>query len=145
MSEAIKVAKFKCCTKQNVSQNYVSQKRKRYMLNRQLKCKKKRDSKTRKIIGWSRVRTDKPCITMSLTGNVLQLKLRTIKRQKKAETLQELVHIWPDLRGKTVYFIPALDKCFEGVLMFDTKEKKHMYIMLRMVKSMILSPNGYLH
>ncbi|CAB5347123.1 unnamed protein product [Rhizophagus irregularis] len=47
-----------------------------------------------------------------------------VKKQKKIETLQELVHIRPDLKGKTVYFFPALDKYFEGVIMFDAKEKK---------------------
>jgi hypothetical protein len=34
------------------------------------------------------------------------------------------VHIRPDLKGKRVYFFPTLDKYFEGVLMFDAKEKK---------------------
>ena len=34
------------------------------------------------------------------------------------------MHIRPDLKGKTVYFFPALDRCFEGVLMFNAKEKK---------------------
>src|SRR2546429_3338761 len=46
------------------------------------------------------------------------------KRQKKVEALQELVHIRPDLKGKKVYFFPTLDKYFEGVLLYDAKEKK---------------------
>lgn len=32
--------------------------------------------------------------------------------------------IKPDLKGKTVYFFPTLDKFFEGVIMYDVKEKK---------------------
>ncbi|CAB4402951.1 unnamed protein product [Rhizophagus irregularis] len=46
------------------------------------------------------------------------------KQQKKTEALQELVCIRPDLKGKTLYFFPTLDKYFEGVLMYDVKEKK---------------------
>jgi len=48
------------------------------------------------------------------------------KRAKRAEALQELVHIRPDLKRKAVYFFPRLDKCcyFEGVLMFDATKKK---------------------
>lgn len=46
------------------------------------------------------------------------------KRSKKTEALQELVHIRPDLKGKSVYFFPTLDRYFEGILMFDAKEKK---------------------
>ncbi len=34
------------------------------------------------------------------------------------------MYIWPNLKGKKVYFFPTLDKCFEGVLFYDTKEKK---------------------
>ena len=32
--------------------------------------------------------------------------------------------IRPDLKGKTVYFFPTLDKYYEGVLMYEAKEKK---------------------
>ncbi|GBB84074.1 hypothetical protein RclHR1_10700002 [Rhizophagus clarus] len=46
------------------------------------------------------------------------------KRSKKTEALQKLVHIRPDLKGKSVYFFPTLDRYFEGILMFDAKEKK---------------------
>ncbi len=48
------------------------------------------------------------------------------KRTKRAEALQELVHIRSDLKGKAVYFFPTLDKYryFEGVLMFDATKKK---------------------
>jgi len=46
------------------------------------------------------------------------------KQQKKTEALQELMHIQPDLMGKKVYFFPRLDKCFEGMLLYDAKEKK---------------------
>ncbi|RIA99326.1 hypothetical protein C1645_811562 [Glomus cerebriforme] len=38
------------------------------------------------------------------------------KWQKKAEALQELVCIRPDLKGKTLYFFPILDKYFEDIL-----------------------------
>jgi hypothetical protein len=34
------------------------------------------------------------------------------------------VCIRPDLKGKTVYFFPTLDRYFEGVLMYDAREKK---------------------
>jgi hypothetical protein len=34
------------------------------------------------------------------------------------------VHVRPDLKGKSVYFFPALDKYYEGVLMYDAKVKK---------------------
>jgi hypothetical protein len=34
------------------------------------------------------------------------------------------VCIRPDLKGKTVYFFPTLDKYYEGVLMYEAKEKK---------------------
>jgi len=34
------------------------------------------------------------------------------------------VYIRPDLKGKTVYFFPTLDKYYEGVLMYEAKEKK---------------------
>jgi hypothetical protein len=50
--------------------------------------------------------------------------LPSIKRQKKLEALQELVHIKPDLKGKEVYFFPTLDKYFKGIIMYDGKEKK---------------------
>ena len=30
----------------------------------------------------------------------------------------------PDLKGKTVYFFPTLDKYFEGILIYEVKEKK---------------------
>ncbi|EXX63766.1 hypothetical protein RirG_149280 [Rhizophagus irregularis DAOM 197198w] len=46
------------------------------------------------------------------------------KQQKKAEALQELVHTKPNLKGKMVYFFPTLDKYFEGVLMYEIKDKK---------------------
>ncbi|GBC31431.2 hypothetical protein GLOIN_2v1799663 [Rhizophagus irregularis DAOM 181602=DAOM 197198] len=46
------------------------------------------------------------------------------KQQKKVESLQELLHIRPDLKGKKVYFFPRLNKYFEGVLFYDAKEKK---------------------
>ncbi|CAB5360502.1 unnamed protein product [Rhizophagus irregularis] len=46
------------------------------------------------------------------------------KRSKKTEALQKLMHIRPDLKGKSVYFFPTLDRYFEGILMFDAKEKK---------------------
>jgi hypothetical protein len=40
------------------------------------------------------------------------------------ESLQELLHIRPDLKGKKVYFFPRLNKYFEGLLFYDAKEKK---------------------
>ncbi|CAG8757353.1 12916_t:CDS:2, partial [Rhizophagus irregularis] len=43
------------------------------------------------------------------------------KRQKKAEALQELVYIRPDLKRKTLYFF---HKYFEGMFIYDAKEKK---------------------
>ncbi|CAB5215911.1 unnamed protein product [Rhizophagus irregularis] len=46
------------------------------------------------------------------------------KQQKKAEALQELVRTKPNLKGKMVYFFPTLDKYFEGVLMYEVKDKK---------------------
>ncbi|RHZ83510.1 hypothetical protein Glove_91g32 [Diversispora epigaea] len=46
-----------------------------------------------------------------------------LKRQKK-EALQELIQIRPDLKEKKIYFFPTLNKYFEGVLMYDIKEKK---------------------
>src|SRR5207248_8867689 len=46
------------------------------------------------------------------------------KRQKKTESLQDLICVRPDLKGKKVYFFPTLDKYFEGVLMYNAKEKK---------------------
>ncbi|CAB4415998.1 unnamed protein product [Rhizophagus irregularis] len=50
--------------------------------------------------------------------------LQPPKRQKRVESLQELVHVRPDLKKKPVYFFPALDKYYEGVLMYDIKIKK---------------------
>jgi hypothetical protein len=50
--------------------------------------------------------------------------LPILKQQKKAEALQELVRIKPNLKGKRVYFYPTLDRYFEGVLMYEAKEKK---------------------
>jgi len=47
-----------------------------------------------------------------------------LKRQKRTESLQELICVRPDLKGKKVYFFPTLDKYFEGVLMYDAKQKK---------------------
>ncbi|RHZ82964.1 hypothetical protein Glove_102g96 [Diversispora epigaea] len=46
------------------------------------------------------------------------------KRQKREEVLQELICIRPNLKGKIVYFFSTLDKYFEGVLFYNTKEKK---------------------
>ena len=34
------------------------------------------------------------------------------------------MRIRPDLKGKTVYFYPTLNRYFEGVLIYETKEKK---------------------
>ncbi|RHZ55003.1 hypothetical protein Glove_421g154 [Diversispora epigaea] len=46
------------------------------------------------------------------------------KRQKKEESLQELIRIRPDLKGKKVYFFSTLDKYFEDILIYNTKEKR---------------------
>lgn len=46
------------------------------------------------------------------------------KPQKNTEALQELIRIRPDLKGKTIYFFPTLDKYFESVLIFEAKEQK---------------------
>ena len=46
----------------------------------------------------------------------------------------------PDLKGKTVYFFPTLDKYFEGVLIYEVKEKKaYMYNAKRDCKFNIFS------
>ena len=46
------------------------------------------------------------------------------KWQKKEEALQKLIRIRSDLKGKKIYFFPTLNKFFEGVLMYDIREKK---------------------
>ncbi|RHZ87681.1 hypothetical protein Glove_33g145 [Diversispora epigaea] len=57
------------------------------------------------------------------------------KRQKKEEALQELMRVRPDLKGKKVYFFPTLDKYFEGILMYDAKEKRaQVYCMKKDLK-----------
>ncbi|UZO22600.1 uncharacterized protein OCT59_014960 [Rhizophagus irregularis] len=66
--------------------------------------------------------------------------LSPLKRQKKVESLQELVHVRPDLKGKPVYFFPALDKYYEGVLMYDVKIKK-AYVYSVKVQEKVL-PEG---
>ncbi|RIA97630.1 hypothetical protein C1645_813872 [Glomus cerebriforme] len=47
-----------------------------------------------------------------------------VKWHKKVEALQELMNIQSDFKGKKVYFFSALDKYFEGVLLYNVKEKK---------------------
>ncbi|RGB26258.1 hypothetical protein C1646_820517, partial [Rhizophagus diaphanus] len=66
--------------------------------------------------------TYQPSIEHTHEDNIADLPLP--KRQKKTESLQELICIRPDLKGKKVYFFPTLDKYFEGVLIYDAKEKK---------------------
>ncbi|CAB4408824.1 unnamed protein product [Rhizophagus irregularis] len=59
------------------------------------------------------------------------------KKQKKIEVLQEIVCIRPDLKGKTIYFFPTLNKFFEGILMYDAKEEKPMCILVLKLASIL--------